>query len=67
LGFGTTELHVLRPGSLIDRHFLYYLTISGVFRGFGATQMYGTAGQKRISDGFLNNFPTPLPPFEEQK
>jgi type I restriction enzyme S subunit len=29
--------------------------------------MYGTAGQKRISDGFLNNFPTPLPPFEEQK
>jgi type I restriction enzyme S subunit len=67
LGFGTTELHVLRPSSLIDRNFLYYLTVSGVFRGFGATQMYGTAGQKRISDRFLNDFPTPLPPLQDQR
>jgi len=67
LGFGTTELHVLRPSSSISRKFLYYLTASGVFREVGAAQMYGVAGQKRVPNEFLNDFPAPLPPIQEQK
>ena len=26
VGFGTTELHVVRPGTGIDRHFLFYVS-----------------------------------------
>ena len=67
IGFGTTELHVIRAASEIDRQFLFYLTFSHQFRGMGETQMYGTAGQKRVPDWFINNFPTPLPPLPEQR
>jgi type I restriction enzyme S subunit len=52
IGFGTTEIHVIRPTKLVDREFIFYLTQSHPFRGFGATQMYGTAGQKRVPDWF---------------
>jgi type I restriction enzyme S subunit len=67
IGFGTTEIHVIRPTKLINREFIFYLTQSHSFRGFGATQMYGTAGQKRVPDWFLNDFLTSLPPIAEQK
>ena len=66
IGFGTTELHVIRATSELDRQFLYYLTFSHQFRGMGETQMFGTAGQKRVPDWFINNFPAPLPPLPEQ-
>lgn len=67
IGFGTTELHVIRASKSIDRQFLYYLTLTHHFRGMGETQMYGTAGQKRVPDRFINDFPTPLPPISEQR
>lgn len=67
IGFGTTELHVIRATQEIDRQFLFYLTFSHQFRGMGETQMFGTAGQKRVPDSFINNFPTPLPPLPEQR
>jgi type I restriction enzyme S subunit len=67
LGFGTTELHILRPSYCINRSFLYYLTISYIFRNIGAGQMYGVAGQQRIPNEFLNNFPTPFPPLTKEQ
>ena len=67
IGFGTTELHVIRATPKVNRRFLYYLTFSHQFRGMGETQMYGTAGQKRVPDSFVNDFPTPLPPLPEQR
>jgi type I restriction enzyme S subunit len=66
IGFGTTELHVIRASKSIDRQFLYYLTLTHQFRGMGETQMFGTAGQKRVPDSFINNFPTPVPTLSEQ-
>jgi restriction endonuclease S subunit len=66
IGFGTTELHVIRASKAIDRQYLYYLTLTHHFRGMGETQMFGTAGQKRVPDRFINDFPTPLPPIAEQ-
>ena len=39
IGFGTTELHVLRPSSFMDRNYLFYLTISHAFRQIGASYM----------------------------
>lgn len=67
LGFGTTELHVLRPSNKLLPEFLYYLTNSYVFRQMGAGFMQGTAGQKRIPSDFLQNYPVALPPLAEQQ
>jgi type I restriction enzyme S subunit len=67
IGFGTTELIVLRAKPILNREFLYYLTISNPFRKIGESQMYGSAGQKRISDDFVKEFRLALPPVEEQK
>lgn len=67
LGFGTTELHVLRPSNKLLPTFLYYLTSSYLFREIGSGFMQGTAGQKRIPNDFLENYPIALPPLAEQQ
>ena len=67
IGFGTTELHVLRPLSELHHRFLFYLTISHAFRNLGAACMYGAGGQKRIPDDFVRDFRNPLPPLSEQQ
>jgi type I restriction enzyme S subunit len=67
LGFGTTELHTLRPRPELDRQFLFYLTLSHEFRQQGAGQMYGAGGQKRVPESFLRDFVAPLPPLPEQQ
>lgn len=67
IGFGTTELHVIRPSHQLDKKFLYYLTISNDFRAIGAGLMQGTAGQKRVPDSFLLNYPIAYPPSAEQQ
>lgn len=63
---GTTELHVLRALPALDRRFLFYLTISSVYRKTGEAEMYGAGGQKRVPPEFNKDFRTPLPPLAEQ-
>jgi len=67
IGFGTTELHVLRPSSFMDRNYLFYLTISHAFRKIGASYMYGAGGQKRVPDTFIRDFRHPIPATNEQR
>ena len=67
VGFGTTELHVLRASLRVYPRFLLYLTFSHHFRRFGAASMYGAGGQKRISENFIRDFRHPLPVFPEQR
>lgn len=67
IGFGTTELHVLRVGNQIDPRFLFSITSSYRFRGIGERFMTGAAGQQRVSEQFIADFPIALPPAEEQK
>lgn len=64
--FGTTELHVLRASSVVDRRYLFYLTLSVPYRRTGEAEMYGAGGQKRVPPEFNKDFPTPLPPLLEQ-
>lgn len=66
MAFGTTELHVLRPGQAVDRRFLFYFTISRCFRSVGEGEMYGAGGQKRVPPEFCKNVALPLPPAEDQ-
>lgn len=66
IGFGTTELHVLRPSPHLDARFLAYVTYSRPFRKLGEFEMKGTAGQQRVSDAFVRNFWIPLPSTADQ-
>lgn len=65
-GFGSTEFHVLRSGSLLSPQFLYRITTIQELRRLGAEMMTGAAGQQRVPNSFLANITIPLPPLPEQ-
>jgi len=68
IGFGSTEFHVLR--SVYKKtmpEYIYFLTISGMFRRLGEAFMQGVAGQKRVTNEFVKNFTTGIPPVDEQE
>lgn len=67
VGFGTTELHVVRPGETLDARYLFYLTIAHDFRSFGAAEMLGAGGQKRVPERFFKDWRIALPSLETQK
>ena len=67
IGFGTTELFVLRPGPDIRSDFLYYLTVSPRFRKIGTVSMQGAAGQQRVTKLFIKDYILGLPLLTEQR
>lgn len=67
VGFGTTELYVLRVGNQVIPEFIYYLTRSTSFRSPGIAMMQGAAGQKRVRTDFIADYPVSLPPIDEQR
>jgi len=67
IGFGTTELHVLRPKADSISKFIFYLVRSDSFMKIGESEMYGAGGQKRIPESFIKNFLGALPPLDEQQ
>jgi type I restriction enzyme S subunit len=66
-GFGSTEFHVLRPGSEIDGKYLFYMIWNPLFRKVAGRNMTGTAGQKRVPSSFLRDSQISLPTLPEQK
>ena len=67
VGFGTTEVTVLRPGPNLHAGFLNYFVNSLVFRQPGAGAMQGAGGLKRVPDEFTRNSVLPLPPVQVQR
>lgn len=67
IGFGTTEFHVIRANNKLVAEFLYQITASYRFRGIGARFMTGAAGQQRVPQQFIADFPIALPPPAEQQ
>ena len=67
IGFGTTELIVMRPTQADRPQWLYYLTMCSAFRLPGEALMQGAGGQKRVPDLFVKNFAAPVPPPDEQQ
>jgi type I restriction enzyme S subunit len=61
IGYGTTELFVVRHGNGLDPRFLYYATASSTFRTIGEAFMTGAAGQKRVPGEFVADFLVGLP------
>ena len=64
---GTTELHVVRPGSQLDPRYLDYLLSSRPFLEGGASEMIGVAGQKRVPDGWIRDFLVPVDDPRQQR
>ena len=67
VGIGSTEFHVLRPGSTILPEYLYYFMRRESFRSAAKQHMRGGAGQQRVPEDFLRNEHVPLPPLSEQR
>jgi type I restriction enzyme S subunit len=67
IGFGSTEFHVLRPSNKIDPYLLLTITQSQSFRLMGASEMSGSAGQKRVPASFISDYEIYLPPLPEQR
>jgi type I restriction enzyme S subunit len=66
IGTGTTELHVLRPRPIMNARYLLYAISSSDFLQRGHADMYGVAGQKRISEDFVKNYTILVPSMTEQ-
>jgi type I restriction enzyme, S subunit len=67
VGFGTTELHVIRAGPGLDARFLFYVTKSHPFRKQGEAEMYGAGGQKRVPESFVRDFRVHVPGLDQQR
>lgn len=68
IGFGSTEFHVLRPISgKTDPYWIYTLTAFLQFRMNAASNMTGSAGQRRVPASFLENYRVSLPPIALQE
>lgn len=67
VGFGTTELIVMRPTQGDWPKWLYYLTMCGAFRFPGEALMQGAGGQKRVPDLFVKDYFAPIPSVDEQQ
>jgi len=67
IGFGTTELHVLRASKDVEPKFLFYLTKTSIFILLGVSEMTGVAGQQRVPENFIKNYPVAISPLSEQK
>lgn len=67
LGCGTTELHVVRPLSGIDSHYIYRFLAQTSVRRAAKENFTGTAGQARVPTSFIEELELPLAPENEQR
>ncbi|MBT8848211.1 restriction endonuclease [Lactobacillus delbrueckii subsp. bulgaricus] len=67
IGYGTTELFNLRAGDDVLPEYLYFITMTKLFRILGEGQMTGSAGQKRVPAVFIRDFTIGLPALGEQQ
>lgn len=67
LGFGSTEFHVLSPAQDILPQWLFYFVRQIRFREDAKARFTGTAGQLRVPVSFLETYPIPLAPLNEQR
>lgn len=67
VGFGTTELHVLRPTSRLRPELLLQWLRLDLFRQWGAVSMVGAAGQQRVPPRFVRDFVIAVSPSAEEQ
>lgn len=68
IGFGSTEFHVLRPvQGKTDPYWIFTLTAFPEFRSDAASNMTGSAGQRRVPASFLEQYRVSVPPMQLQE
>ena len=67
IGFGSSEIYVLRAYSNLFNKFLFYRLQEQNFMEIAISKMSGTGGLKRVPSEFINNFQLALPPLCEQQ
>lgn len=68
VAFGSTEYIVLREKlGVTDKQFLYYFSISTIFRDVAIASMTGSSGRQRVQTDVVKQHVFEMPPIEEQK
>ena len=67
IGFGTTELHVLRPTPRLRPELLLSWLRLDLFRQWGAVSMVGAAGQQRVPPRFVRDFVVAVSPSADEQ
>ncbi len=66
-GFGSTEFFVIKCGEQILPEIVYIYLSSSKFREYAKPFMTGSAGQKRVPEYVISDYPIPVPPIKEQE
>jgi len=66
VGFGSSEIYVLRPNLESLNDFLYYRLQEDILMEMATGAMTGAGGLKRVPSVFLNNVQLALPPMKER-
>lgn len=66
VGFGSTEINVIRCKS-IHKEYLFYILQCKTYVDRAVADMYGVAGLKRLNPSFIPHTKYPMPSVEEQK
>jgi len=60
IGFGSSELHIIRPGKRILSEYIYPFISSKTFISQGVSQMTGTGGLQRVPVTYIQNLKSPF-------
>ncbi|MDD1012196.1 restriction endonuclease subunit S [Pseudomonas rubra] len=66
IGFGSSEINVLRPFQGVTAEYLYYRVQEDSYMSFCSSNMIGAGGLKRVPTDVINNFKVAAPELFEQ-
>ncbi|MCD1610657.1 restriction endonuclease subunit S, partial [Stutzerimonas kunmingensis] len=66
IGFGSSEINVLRTYQGVNAEYLYYRVQEDSYMGFCTSSMIGAGGLKRVPTDVINNFKVATPEVFEQ-
>lgn len=67
IGYGSSEIFVLRTKENIYNRYLFYISLSIAFQSKACSTMCGVGGLKRISPQFMKSHTVGVPPLPEQQ
>jgi len=66
VGFGSSEINVLRPSNQVDPKYLFYRVQEDAYMDVCTASMIGAGGLRRVPSEVINNFAVAVPPIEDQ-
>ncbi len=67
VGFGSSELHVLRPTRDVLSEWVFLFVATPAFRASAVPKMTGTGGLQRVPTAVIEAYTIPLPPLATQQ